>query len=58
MDNYISREKRIGIDEKTFYEIITQSFPSELELIDKIYFQRHNHKLLNAINIELSFNNK
>ena len=45
---YIYREKRIGIDEKTFYGILTQSFPSELELIDKIYFQRHNHKLLNA----------
>ena len=55
---YKAGENRAGTDEKTFYEILTQSSPPELELIDRIYMQRHNHGLLTAIDKEFSFNMK
>ena len=55
---YKAGEKRAGTDEKVFYEILTQSSPPELALIDEIYMKQHNHGLLTAIDKEFSFNMK
>ena len=55
---YKAGEKRAGTDEKVFYEILTQSSPAELALIDEIYMKQHNHGLLTAIDKEFSFNMK
>ena len=51
-DLYKAGEKRLGTDEKVFYNILTQASPAELMLIDKIYMQAHNHGLLTAIDKE------
>ena len=54
---YKAGEKRLGTDEKVFYEILTQSSPRELMLIDQIYMQTHNHGLLTAIEKEFHIGN-
>ena len=54
---YKSGEKRVGTDEKVFYEILTKSSPQELRLIDSIYMQMHNHGLLTAIDKEFHIGN-
>ena len=50
-------EKRLGTDEKVFYDILTQSSPQELRIIDAIYMQAHNHGLLTAIDKEFHHSN-
>jgi annexin A7/11 len=54
---YKAGEKRLGTDEKVFYEILTQSSPQELILIDKIYSQNYKHGLLTAIDKEFHIGN-
>ena len=54
---YKAGEKRLGTDEKIFYEILTQSSPQELRAIDAIYMQMHNHGLLTAIDKEFHSKN-
>ena len=54
---YKAGEKRLGTDEKIFYEILTQSSPQELMMIDQIYMQAHNHGLLTAIDKEFHMGN-
>ena len=49
---YKAGEKRLGTDEKVFYNILTQASPAELMLIDQIYMRTHNHGLLTAIDKE------
>ena len=51
-DLFKAGEKRLGTDEKVFYNILTQSSPAELMLIDQIYMRAHNHGLLTAIEKE------
>ena len=55
---YRAGEKRLGTNEKVFYDILTKSSPQELVLIDKIYQQNHKHGLLKAIDNEFSGNMK
>ena len=50
-------EKRLGTDEKVFYNILTQSSPAELTLIDHIYSLKRNHDLLTAIDKEFHLGN-
>ena len=50
-------EKRLGTDEKVFYDILTQSSPQELRAIDVIYMHAHNHGLLTAIDKEFHHSN-
>jgi len=54
---YKAGEKRMGTDEKVFYEILTQSSPAELILIDQIYMKTYNHGLLTAIDKEFHIGN-
>ena len=54
---YQAGEKRLGTNEKVFYEVLTQSSPAELALIDRIYMQTHNHGLLTAIDKEFHMGN-
>jgi annexin A7/11 len=54
---YKAGEKRMGTDEKVFYNILTQSSPAELMLIDQIYMKTHNHGLLTAIDKEFHIGN-
>ena len=54
---YKAGEKRMGTDEKVFYEILTQSSQYELLMIDQIYMQAHNHGLLTAIDKEFHIGN-
>ena len=51
-------EKRLGTNEKVFYDILTKASPQELTLIDKFYTQKHQHGLLKAIDKEFSGNMK
>ena len=46
---YKAGEKRLGTDEKVFYDILTRSSPEELKVIDDIYKKSHNHGLVTAI---------
>ena len=55
---YKAGEKRLGTNEKVFYDILTKSSAAELNLIDKIYSQNHKHGLLKAIDKEFSGNMK
>ena len=55
---YKAGEKRLGTDEKVFYDILTRASPQELVLIDKIYKDRYKHGLLKAIDNEFSGNMK
>ena len=55
---YKAGEKRLGTNEKVFYDILTKASPQELVLIDKIYEQNHKHGLLTAIDKEFSGNMK
>ena len=55
---YKAGEKRLGTNEKVFYDILTKASPQELTLIDKFYKQKHNHGLLTAIDKEFSGNMK
>ena len=54
---YKAGEKRLGTDEKVFYEILTKSSPQELKMIDAIYMQMHNHGLYTAIDKEFHIGN-
>ena len=49
---YKAGEKRLGTDEKVFYDIFTRTSPEELKAIDAIYTKKHNHGLLTAIDKE------
>ena len=51
---YKAWEKRWGTDEKVFYDILTKASPEEIKMINKIYYQKHNHGLLKAIDKEFS----
>ena len=55
---YKAGEKKLGTDEKVFYDIITLSSPAELRCIDQYYLQKYNHGLLIAIDKEFSGNMK
>jgi annexin A7/11 len=55
---YKAGEKRLGTDEKVFYDILTRASPQELVLIDKIYKENYKHGLLKAIDNEFSGNMK
>ena len=55
---YKAGEKRLGTNEKVFYDILTKASPQELILIDKIYTHKHKHGLLKAIDKEFSGNMK
>ena len=55
---YKAGEKKLGTDEKIFYDIITLSSPAELRCIDQYYLQKYNHGLLIAIDKEFSGNMK
>ena len=55
---YKAGEKRLGTNEKVFYDILTKASPQELTLINKIYEQNHKHGLLKAIDNEFSGNMK
>ena len=55
---YKAGEKRLGTNEKVFYDILTKASPQEIILIDKIYSQNHKHGLLKAIDNEFSGNMK
>jgi annexin A7/11 len=54
---YKAGEKRLGTDEKVFYDILTLSSPAELRAIDQYYMQRYNHGLLTAIDKEFHIGN-
>ena len=51
---YKAGEKRLGTDEKVFYDILTKASPAEIKMINKIYYQKYNHDLLKAIDKEFS----
>ena len=51
---YKAGEKRLGTDEKVFYDILTKASPEEIKMMDKIYTQKYNHGLLKAIDKEFS----
>ena len=51
---YRAGEKRLGTDEKVFYDIIMKASPEELRMINDIYIQKHKHDLTKAINNEFS----
>ena len=51
---YKAGEKRLGTDEKVFYDILTKASPEEIKMINKIYTQKYNHGLLKAIDKEFS----
>ena len=51
---YKAGEKRLGTDEKVFYDILTKASPEEIKLMDKLYTQKYNHGLLKAIDKEFS----
>ena len=51
---YKAGEKRLGTDEKVFYDILTKASPEEIKMINKIYYQKYNHDLLKAIDNEFS----
>ena len=55
---YKAGEKRLGTNEKVFYDILTKASGPELVLIDKIYEQNHKHGLIKAIDKEFSGNMK
>ena len=55
---YKAGEKRLGTNEKVFYDILTKASPQELILIDKFYTQKHKHGLMKAIDKEFSGNMK
>ena len=55
---YKAGEKRLGTNEKVFYDILTLSSPAELRCIDQYYMQKYNHGLLTAIDKEFSGNMK
>ena len=54
---YKAGEKRLGTDEKVFYDILTMSSPAELRAIDQYYMQKYNHGLLTAIDKEFHMGN-
>ena len=54
---YKAGEKRLGTDEKVFYDILTNASPAELRCMDQIYFQKYNHGLLTAIDKEFHIGN-
>ena len=51
---YKAGEKRLGTDEKVFYDILTKASPEEIKMMDKLYTQKYNHGLLKAIDKEFS----
>ena len=51
---YKAGEKRLGTDEKVFYDILTKASAAEIKMINKIYYQKYNHDLLKAIDNEFS----
>ena len=51
---YKAGEKRLGTDEKVFYDILTKASPAEIIMMNKIYKQKYNHDLLKAIDNEFS----
>ena len=51
---YNAGEKKLGTDEKVFFQIITNANPAELKMINNIYNQKYNHDLIKAINKEFS----
>ena len=51
---YKAGEKRLGTDEKVFYDILTRSSPEEIKLMNEIYTQKYKHGLLKAIEEEFS----
>ena len=51
---YKAGEKRLGTDEKVFYDILTRASPEEIKLMDKLYTQKYKHGLLTAIDKEFS----
>ena len=51
---YKAGEKRLGTDEKVFYDILTKASPEEIKMINKIYNQKYGHGLLKAIDKEFS----
>ena len=55
---YNAGEKKLGTDEKVFYDILTLSSPAELRFIDQYYMQKYNHGILTAIDKEFSGNMK
>jgi annexin A7/11 len=55
---YNAGEKKLGTDEKVFYDILTLSSPAELRCIDQYYMQKYNHGILTAIDKEFSGNMK
>jgi annexin A7/11 len=55
---YKAGEKRLGTDEKVFYDILTKASAAEIKMINKIYYQKYNHDLLKAIDSEFSGNMK
>jgi annexin A7/11 len=55
---YKAGEKRLGTDEKVFYDILTKASPEEIKLMNKLYTQKYNHGLLTAIDKEFSGNLK
>ena len=54
---YKAGEKKLGTDEKVFYDILTLSSPAELRCIDQYYMQKYNHGLLTAIDKEFHIGN-
>ena len=55
---YNAGEKKLGTDEKVFYDILTLSSPAELRCMDQYYMQKYNHGILTAIDKEFSGNMK
>ena len=51
---YKAGEKRLGTDEKVFYDILTKASPEEIKLMDKLYTQKYKHGLMVAIDKEFS----
>jgi annexin A7/11 len=51
---YKAGEKRLGTDEKVFYDILTRASPEEIKLMNEIYTQKYKHGLLKAIEEEFS----
>ena len=51
---YKAGEKRLGTDEKVFYDILTKASPEEIKLMNEIYTQKYKHGLLKAIEEEFS----
>ena len=51
---YKAGEKRLGTDEKVFYDILTRASPEEIKLMNEIYNQKYKHGLLKAIEEEFS----